>query len=294
MNINVNQARNGVAMRQMYQRNNNKRAISIVSEKNKSACDNLIENSKKLIEDKKKQIQEVKADDSIPENLKKIKLEILQDQLQELQNQLNKAIMEKQKQEAEKLARKQNEKAEEKKDNVNGDTKTQRFIDTFSKVAFTFDSIQKDKVTKAEKERDIARIEHEMEQDTGRGIIGDKADELYESALASSKLNNKIEKETSDINKKVKEYREKEIEEAEKPENEKSEEEKLEERLFGNLEETEKSTEEVSEEENPTEKSPSNEPSVEPVKKENPLPNIYGGNSFSGYLSNESVIDTNC
>ncbi|MCI8805049.1 MAG: hypothetical protein HFE59_04005 [Clostridiales bacterium] len=294
MNININQSQNSVAMRQMYQRNNNNKTISVVSGKNKSACDGLIENSKKLIEDKKKQIQEVKADDSIPENLKKIKLEILQDQLKELENQLNQAIMEKQKQEAEELVRKQNEKTKEKEENINGDTKTQRFIDTFSKVAFNFNSIQQNRITKAEKERDTVRIELEMENDTKRGIIGDKADELYESALASSKLEYEIEKKTSDINREVKEYREKEIEEAKKAESEKSEEEKTEEKIFGTLSEEEKTADELEKEEKSTEKSPSNEPSSEPVKKEPPLPNIYGGNSFNGYSINESVIDTNC
>ena len=278
----------------MYQRNNNNKTISVVSGKNKSACDGLIENSKKLIEDKKKQIQEVKADDSIPENLKKIKLEILQDQLKELENQLNQAIMEKQKQEAEELVRKQNEKTKEKEENINGDTKTQRFIDTFSKVAFNFNSIQQNRITKAEKERDTVRIELEMENDTKRGIIGDKADELYESALASSKLEYEIEKKTSDINREVKEYREKEIEEAKKAESEKSEEEKTEEKIFGTLSEEEKTADELEKEEKSTEKSPSNEPSSEPVKKEPPLPNIYGSNSFNGYSINESVIDTNC
>ncbi len=294
MNININQSQNSVAMRQMYQRNNNNKTISVVSGKNKSACDGLIENSKKLIEDKKKQIQEVKADDSIPENLKKIKLEILQDQLKELENQLNQAIMEKQKQEAEELVRKQNEKTKEKEENINGDTKTQRFIDTFSKVAFNFNSIQQNRITKAEKERDTVRIELEMENDTKRGIIGDKADELYESALASSKLEYEIEKKTSDINREVKEYREKEIEEAKKVESEKSEEEKTEEKIFGTLSEEEKTADELEKEEKSTEKSPSNEPSSEPVKKEPPLPNIYGSNSFNGYSINESVIDTNC
>ena len=294
MNININQSQNSVAMRQMYQRNNNNKTISVVSGKNKSACDGLIENSKKLIEDKKKQIQEVKADDSIPENLKKIKLEILQDQLKELENQLNQAIMEKQKQEAEELVRKQNEKTKEKEENINGDTKTQRFIDTFSKVAFNFNSIQQNRITKAEKERDTVRIELEMENDTQRGIIGDKADELYESALASSKLEYEIEKKTSDINREVKEYREKEIEEAKKAESEKSEEEKTEEKIFGTLSEEEKTADELEKEEKSTEKSPSNEPSSEPVKKEPPLPNIYGSNSFNGYSINESVIDTNC
>ena len=294
MNININQSQNSVAMRQMYQRNNNNKTISVVSGKNKSACDGLIENSKKLIEDKKKQIQEVKADDSIPENLKKIKLEILQDQLKELENQLNQAIMEKQKQEAEELVRKQNEKTKEKEENINGDTKTQRFIDTFSKVAFNFNSIQQNRITKAEKERDTVRIELEMENDTKRGIIGDKADELYESALASSKLEYEIEKKTSDINREVKEYREKEIEEAKKAESEKSEEEKTEEKIFGTLSEEEKTADELEKEEKTTEKSPSNEPSSEPVKKEPPLPNIYGSNSFNGYSINESVIDTNC
>ena len=294
MNININQSQNSVAMRQMYQRNNNNKTISVVSGKNKSACDGLIENSKKLIEDKKKQMQEVKADDSIPENLKKIKLEILQDQLKELENQLNQAIMEKQKQEAEELVRKQNEKTKEKEENINGDTKTQRFIDTFSKVAFNFNSIQQNRITKAEKERDTVRIELEMENDTKRGIIGDKADELYESALASSKLEYEIEKKTSDINREVKEYREKEIEEAKKAESEKSEEEKTEEKIFGTLSEEEKTADELEKEEKSTEKSPSNEPSSEPVKKEPPLPNIYGSNSFNGYSINESVIDTNC
>ena len=277
MNININQSQNSVAMRQMYQRNNNNKTISVVSGKNKSACDGLIENSKKLIEDKKKQIQEVKADDSIPENLKKIKLEILQDQLKELENQLNQAIMEKQKQEAEELVRKQNEKTKEKEENINGDTKTQRFIDTFSKVAFNFNSIQQNRITKAEKERDTVRIELEMENDTKRGIIGDKADELYESALASSKLEYEIEKK-----------------EAKKAESEKSEEEKTDEKIFGTLSEEEKTADELEKEEKSTEKSPSNEPSSEPVKKEPPLPNIYGSNSFNGYSINESVIDTNC
>ena len=202
--------------------------------------------------------------------------------------------MEKQKQEAEELVRKQNEKTKEKEENINWDTKTQRFIDTFSKVAFNFNSIQQNRITKAEKERDTVRIELEMENDTKRGIIGDKADELYESALASSKLEYEIEKKTSDINREVKEYREKEIEEAKKAESEKSEEEKTEEKIFGTLSEEEKTADELEKEEKSTEKSPSNEPSSEPVKKEPPLPNIYGSNSFNGYSINESVIDTNC
>jgi len=286
ININTNQTQSGVAVRRMYARqNNNKKTVSAPTEKNKSVCDGLIDNIKKLIEDKKKQIQEVKADDSLPPQLKEVKLDILQDRLQELENQLNQAIMEKQKRDAEELVRKQNEKAEEKNNNDTvGDTKTQRFINTFSKVAFNFNSIQQNKITKAEKERDAKRIEIEAEHDTERGIIGDKADELYKTSLASSKLNNEIKEKTSEISKDIKEYREKEIEEAEKPESEKSNEEKTEEKVFGNAEEEETSTKETSSEETTTDN----------TKKENIPHNIYSNNSIDNLLEKESIIDTNC
>ncbi len=291
MNINTNQTQSGVMIRRMYHQDNKKNAPA-ATEKNKSAGDSLIENIKKSIEDKKKQIQEVKMDDSLSEKLKEAKLDNLQNQLQELQERLNQAIIDKQKREAEELVRRQNEKTEEKNNDGMGNTQTQRFINTFTKVAFGFDSIQQSQITKAEKERDSTRIEIEMKNDAKRGIIGDKADELYKTEVASNRLDKEIEEKTSDINEEIKEYREKEIEESKKAESEKSEDEKTEEKVFGNTEE-ELSAEETLSPEASSEIS-ADETSEEISKKENPLYAIYNGNSFDNYLEKESSIDTNC
>ncbi len=308
MNINTNQV-NGFTTKRIFAqnnfRNNSKKVVSAPKEKGKSANDSLVDNVKQMIEEKKKQIKEVKADDSLSEELKEVKLDILQDQLKELEKQLNQAIIDQQKRDAEELVRQQMEESNKKENNNDNamDTKTQRFVDTFTKVAYNFDSIQQNKILKAEKERDITRIEIEMKNDVERGIIGSKADEIFETSVVSVKAEKEAANKISDTNEEIEKYKEEEIEAAQKPESEKSEDEKLEEEiLMGEVFQEKDDNEKISDEKDIDEitktetvstEASSDKASFSQIKNTNPIFKIYGDNSFENYIQKESSIDTN-
>jgi len=308
MNINTNQANNFTTRRIFVQNSfkDNRKAVSATKEKGKNANDNLVDNVKKMIEEKKKQIKEVEADDSIPDKLKEIKLDILNDQLTELEKQLNQAIIDQQKRDAEELVRQQMEKSnkdENKNENVQ-DTKIERFVNTFSKVAYNFDSIQQNRILKAEKDEDLTRIEIEMKNDAERGIIGDKADDIYKTSVASIKAEKEMQEKISDTNDEIEKYREEDLEAAQKPESEKSNDEKLEEDILnGEVFQEESSEEKVSEGEvsnnisdsEVASQEVSSEESLSPQnKKTNSILDTYSGNSFENYIQKKSNIDTNC
>ncbi len=297
MNINSVNQQNNVAVRRIFAQQNNKKTADASQKKNKNASDSLIDNVKEMMEEKKKQMMEVKTNSDLSDKLKEIKLDILEDQYKELEKQLNQAIVDQQKREAEELVKQQKENEKQEDNNESAEEiKAKRFINTFSKVAFNFDSIHQNKIMKAEKERESTRIEIEMRNDAENGIIGGKADELYKSEVTKNNLENEINEKVSDINEEIKEYREKEIEEAQKPEDKKSEEEKLEEELLeGKTQEEisneEASNEEISNKETPKEEISIEEASVDFPKKENPLAALYGNNSFENYRETESEID---
>lgn len=226
----ISDLKNGTSIGNIYShkmsdiKNRQKNPNSTKKNSSLTGSANLINDINEIIEKKREQLSELAANENISDELKKMRKEDIEKQIEQLEEQINSVVLEEQKKSAEEQTQNIEKKTDEKKTDI------EKFSEMIIFASNSMTSVRKFKLYKAEAKRDAVRVEHELEIDGKNGISSKhKIDELSQLNNTIDEFDKNINKKIKNINEKTEEYSESSVNKKDVPEYEKTEEQKAEE-----------------------------------------------------------------